>query len=205
MVWNAVFIVTGVLWLVGCARTLAALRSSRALPPAPDDVSGSRPSVTIVIAARDEADRIVETVKRVLAQRGVDLAVTVVDDRSSDGTGDVVKAAFRTDPCVRVVRIDSLPEGWLGKCHALHSGAAGIADGWLLFMDADARLRFFARRSPCAPRWRCSGWRSCAARWKSTPGEEAPTSGSARSTWFARRRTETLAGTSPFAWRCSTT
>lgn len=140
MVWDALFIVVGLLWLAGCVRSIAALRSVRRLPAAAGDPDGACPAVTVVIAARDEADRIVATVGRVLAQRGVDLRVVVVDDRSTDGTGDAAEAAFGPDRRVRVVRVGALPEAWLGKCNALHTGAAGVTDGWVLFMDADSAV-----------------------------------------------------------------
>jgi hypothetical protein len=38
---------------------------------------------------------------------------------------------------VQVLRVDALPEGWLGKTHALHQAAARARGHWLLFTDAD--------------------------------------------------------------------
>ena len=96
--------------------------------------------MTVVVAARDEAARIETTVRRLLAQRSVDLRLVVVDDRSADGTGDILRKLAVEDPRLEVVRVDELPPGWLGKCHALHLGATRAAGGWLLFTDGDIWL-----------------------------------------------------------------
>jgi len=71
----------------------------------------------------------------------VQLDVVVVDDRSTDGTGDIVRSLAAAESRVQLVRIDELPAGWLGKCHACHVGAALASGEWLLFADADCWLR----------------------------------------------------------------
>ena len=60
-----------------------------------------------------------------------------VDDRSTDGTGDVLRELASANPSLRVLRIDALPSGWLGKNHALWRGAQRSTGTWLLFTDAD--------------------------------------------------------------------
>jgi glycosyltransferase involved in cell wall biosynthesis len=42
---------------------------------------------------------------------------------------------------MRVVHIDALPPGWLGKCHALDAGAKQAAGEWLFFVDSDVKLQ----------------------------------------------------------------
>jgi cellulose synthase/poly-beta-1,6-N-acetylglucosamine synthase-like glycosyltransferase len=42
---------------------------------------------------------------------------------------------------VQVKRVDVLPEGWLGKCHACHVGASAATGNWILFTDADCWLK----------------------------------------------------------------
>jgi len=96
--------------------------------------------VSVIVAARDEAGRVEETVRRALAQEGVRVEVIAVDDRSTDGTGESLDALAAEHPALRVVHIESLPEGWLGKCHALHRGAEIATGDWLLFLDADTHL-----------------------------------------------------------------
>jgi glycosyltransferase involved in cell wall biosynthesis len=95
------------------------------------------PSVTVVIAARNERERIEESVERLLAQRGVDLELVVVDDRSDDGTREILERLSADDPRLRVIRVDTLPQGWLGKPHACHVGSQDARGEWILFTDAD--------------------------------------------------------------------
>jgi glycosyltransferase involved in cell wall biosynthesis len=96
---------------------------------------------SVVVAAREEAARIEQTLRRLLAQRGVSLEVIIVDDRSADGTGDIVRVVAQSDPRVQLKRVEVLPEGWLGKCHACHVGASAATGDWILFTDADCWLK----------------------------------------------------------------
>ena len=96
---------------------------------------------SVVVAARDEEARIEGTVRRLLAQAGVTLDVIVVDDRSTDGTGEILRRLATEDGRVRVKRVDTLPDGWLGKCHACHVGATIASGDWILFTDADCWLK----------------------------------------------------------------
>ena len=102
-------------------------------PVAPD----RWPSVSIVIPARDEERHIGEALQSVLALDYPSLDVVLVDDRSTDRTAAIVDTIARTHPGLRVARVEALPEGWMGKCHALAVGAAQTRGDLLLFTDAD--------------------------------------------------------------------
>lgn len=126
--------------LVTCWR----LRWVRRLPAAAElPVLSRRVRCSVVIAARDEEARVEQTVRQVLAQRGADLELelVVVDDRSRDRTGGILERLARDEPRLRVRRVDVLPDGWLGKCHACHLGAAAATGDWILFTDADCWLK----------------------------------------------------------------
>jgi len=101
------------------------------------------PSVTAVVPARDEAETIGETVRSLLAQDYPGrFRLVVVDDRSTDGTGDVARAAAAGDPRLTVVTGRARPSGWTGKLWALQQGleeALRDAPDRLLFTDADIR------------------------------------------------------------------
>ena len=79
----------------------------------PPDRPATKPSVTVVVAARNEADRIRTTVSRLLAQTGVDLEVVVVNDRSDDETGPILDDLAAAEARLRVLHVDTLPDGWL--------------------------------------------------------------------------------------------
>jgi cellulose synthase/poly-beta-1,6-N-acetylglucosamine synthase-like glycosyltransferase len=100
------------------------------------------PFVSVVVAARDEREAVEAALRSLLEQDYPGrLEVIAVDDRSTDGTGDIMAglAAGRSGR-LRHLRVDGLPEGWLGKNHALWVGAGEAEGGWLLFTDADVRF-----------------------------------------------------------------
>jgi len=96
---------------------------------------------SVVIAARNEESRIEQTVRHLFAQVGVETEIIVVDDRSTDRTGEVLERLARENPRLQIKRVDRLPEGWLGKCHACHVGASAASGDWILFTDADCWLK----------------------------------------------------------------
>lgn len=98
---------------------------------------GAGPLVTLVTAARDEAQGIETAARSLLAQDYPALEFVMVNDRSTDRTGAILDGLAIRDPRVRVVHVGELPSGWLGKNYALHRGAAVARGEWLLFADAD--------------------------------------------------------------------
>ncbi|WP_082012521.1 glycosyltransferase [Belnapia sp. F-4-1] len=101
------------------------------------------PDVAAVIPARDEVETIGETVRGLLAQDYPGpFRLVVVDDRSTDGTGEAARAAAAGDPRLTVIRGRARPPGWTGKLWALEQGLAEALrepPGRLLFTDADIR------------------------------------------------------------------
>jgi hopene-associated glycosyltransferase HpnB len=95
------------------------------------------PPVAIVVPARDEAPFIARTVGSLLAQNYPgELHITVVDDRSADGTGDLVRGL--ADDRLAVIEGGDRPVGWAGKLWALHQGVAASGQPEYLFLtDAD--------------------------------------------------------------------
>lgn len=98
---------------------------------------GPAPRVSIVVAARDEAQGLEAGLHSLLAQDYPGYEVIVVDDRSSDSTPQILARAAARDARLKVIRVDELPAGWLGKNHALERGAAAAHASILVFADAD--------------------------------------------------------------------
>lgn len=98
------------------------------------------PSVSVLAAARDEAAHIETAARTLLAQDYPDFELILVDDRSTDGTGEILDRLAAADPRLRALHVRELPEGWLGKPHALHLAAAAARGQWLLFTDADVHF-----------------------------------------------------------------
>ncbi|MCW1996341.1 glycosyltransferase involved in cell wall biosynthesis [Bradyrhizobium diazoefficiens] len=94
---------------------------------------GSTTSVSVVIPAKNVAAYVGETLASALAQGEV-TEVIVVDDGSTDNTIAIVRAI--RDPRLRLTTNDSA-----GVSAARNLGARHASGEWLLFLDADDRLR----------------------------------------------------------------
>ncbi len=97
----------------------------------------SGPLVSVIIPARNEARNIERCVRSVLATKYSPMEVIVVDDRSTDGTAEIVEPA--TGNRLRLVRGAELPDGWFGKQWAIAQGYRVARGKLLLFADADTR------------------------------------------------------------------
>ena len=107
----------------------------RFLPPEPrgDPVPLN---LTVVIAARNEAENIGACLQSLIQETGIS-EIRVVDDHSTDQTEDVVRQVQVKDARIKLIRAPALPPGWFGKSHALEFGAKDISTKYLLFTDAD--------------------------------------------------------------------
>ena len=103
----------------------------------PPRVTGG-PLVSVIVPARNEEGSIARCLESLSAQEYADFEVIVVDDDSSDATAEIVAGYAANDPRVRLVRGVPLPDGWMGKTHALCEGAAVARGEILLLADADA-------------------------------------------------------------------
>jgi hypothetical protein len=109
--------------------------------------AGARPPVTeqparvsVLIPARNEEASIAAAVESVLASRGVELELIVLDDASLDQTAAIVEAFAQSDSRLQLHGAPTLPSGWNGKQHACHLLAGLAQSDWLCFLDADVRL-----------------------------------------------------------------
>jgi chlorobactene glucosyltransferase len=97
----------------------------------------SGPFVSVIVPARDEERSIGRCLESLLEQDYADYEVIVVDDDSSDATAEIVAGIAARDPRLRLVSGAPLPDGWLGKPHALSEGVAVARGEILVLTDAD--------------------------------------------------------------------
>ena len=110
----------------------------RDFPPAPD---AACPRVSILFAARDEEEKLPAALTTLMQIDYPELQVVAVDDRSKDATGRILDEFAASHPRLRVVHVEQLAEGWLGKPHGLQKAYEASTGAWLLFTDADVRLK----------------------------------------------------------------
>ena len=111
------------------------------------------PVVSIIIPACNEAVHIEQALRTILAQDYPKLEVIAINDRSTDSTGDIINRLAENDARLKVLHIDELPQGWLGKVNALHQGVQQATGDWYLFTDADVSFEPAAlRRAICYAR-----------------------------------------------------
>ncbi len=97
-------------------------------------------AVSVLIPVRNEERVIAASLTSLLASRGVQIEIIVLDDASTDRTAEIVLGFAAKDPRVRLESSPPLPGGWNGKQHACHTLAALAHSNILCFLDADVRL-----------------------------------------------------------------
>lgn len=98
------------------------------------------PSVSVLFAARDEAEKLPAALETFLALDYPKFDVIAVNDRSEDATEGILRRAAQRDLRLKVISISSLPAGWLGKPHALQEAYDHSTGEWLIFTDADVHF-----------------------------------------------------------------
>jgi glycosyltransferase involved in cell wall biosynthesis len=145
--WRWIFrTVAWLLTLIWVLRTYDAVHLLPTLPDLTDldwdTLPVGLPTLTVVVPARDEAEKIAATLDALMVADYAGLKVLVVDDRSTDGTGTIVDAyvaeyATKRPGALSAIHITELPEGWLGKTFALMVATENSSSDYLLFTDAD--------------------------------------------------------------------
>src|SRR5215469_16359368 len=146
---TAIAIARGLAWITALAWLWKALTSARGLPSIPNlleprfDLSPpGTPSIVVIVPARDEEQALPTCLVSLLNQDYANFKILAVDDRSTDATGTIIDTlAAQNSDRLRALHVKQLPEGWLGKPHAMalaarHAIAVEQPD-YLLFTDAD--------------------------------------------------------------------
>ena len=130
-------------FLVGVVKFFEAIYATRNVPALDpgNPPEKLRSKLSVVIPARNEEQNLEKPLHSVLQQDYPALEIVLVDDRSTDGTGEIMEQMAAEHENARVVHVESLPEGWIGKNHAAYVGAHDANADWVLFTDADIRFR----------------------------------------------------------------
>ena len=169
----------GIGMIVFNSRRALVLAAMPAIEASHDDM----PTLSIVVPACNEEDTIERGMNSLLALDYPHLEIIAVNDRSTDRTGAILDRLALSDPRLRVLHVETLPAGWLGKNHAMHSGSQAAKGKWLLFTDADVvfapdalrRTVAFAEREcldhlVLSPRCETHGfWERAKLRWQLMP------------------------------------
>lgn len=99
------------------------------------------PKLSIIIPACNEAEHIATAMHSLLSQDYPNFEIIVINDRSSDETGQLLDQLAMSDARLQVLHIQKLPRGWLGKVNALHQGVQLAKGDWYLFTDADVHFK----------------------------------------------------------------
>jgi glycosyltransferase involved in cell wall biosynthesis len=94
-------------------------------------------SVTAIVPARNEEAVIAACIASLATQPEI-AEILVVNDQSTDSTASIVRGLMERIPNLRLLESGELPDGWVGKNHALWVGVRQAKSPWLLFTDADA-------------------------------------------------------------------
>jgi chlorobactene glucosyltransferase len=105
------------------------------VPVSPPDPDG--PLISILIPARNESRNIRRCLECVRAQNYTRWEAIIIDDHSTDDTPAIVAEFAAQDPRINLLRSKPLPDGWVGKSHALAQGAKAARGEWLCLLDAD--------------------------------------------------------------------
>lgn len=132
--------VSALWWTVQAVAIARAVRRLPRVADLPDVLLPAWPTLSVIVPARNEAAQLAAAARTKLAEGYPALELVLVDDRSDDGTGELADRLARADPRITVVHVDVLPDGWLGKVHAMQRGLACARGEWLLFSDADVHL-----------------------------------------------------------------
>jgi chlorobactene glucosyltransferase len=125
------------LWAAALGWTRYCLRRQSPLARSNEKIE-SPPLVSILVPARNEAHRVLErSISSMLAQNYENFELVVLNDRSTDATGDILRKLQSADSRLQIINGVEPQSGWLGKPHALEQAFHSAKGEWILTTDAD--------------------------------------------------------------------
>ena len=134
-----------------CAITLRRASSRiRFVEEAEPAADSGLPSLSVIVPACNEAETVEPAMSSLLAVDYPGIEIVALNDRSTDATSEILHRLAARDERLRVIDITTLPAGWLGKNHALRTGARQSHGDYILFTDADVHFQPDALRRAIA-------------------------------------------------------
>jgi chlorobactene glucosyltransferase len=139
ILWLLLLAGVGVVWLQRHWQLNHAQREGDALTPDSYPAPAEHAErLSVIIAAKDEAENIERCVRSLLRQDHPNFELIVVNDRSTDETPAILeRLAAESGGRLQLVHVQALRPGWFGKANAMREGAARAGGEWLCFSDAD--------------------------------------------------------------------
>lgn len=132
------FILLTIFWLIAFIDGWLGMTS---IHPLPRHSTPKRSSLlSVIIAAKDEEHSIEKTIRSLSSQKGLEFEIIAVNDRSNDRTGEILNNLQEELRPLKVIHVEHLPSGWLGKNHALQKGYEASSGEYLLFTDGDVEF-----------------------------------------------------------------
>jgi GT2 family glycosyltransferase len=138
--WIVIFGLVASLWVIQGIRASIGMARLPWLSDVSPLTCGDAPMISVIFAARDEAEKLPAALATLLAQDYPSFEVIAVNDRSEDRTSAILHEFERADQHLKVIDISTLPPGWLGKPHALLAGFEQSQGEWIVFTDADVHF-----------------------------------------------------------------
>lgn len=95
--------------------------------------------VSVIVCAHDEEQNLRELIPLLLQQNHPEFEVIIVNDRSNDGTYDLLLAETKKEPRLKMVKVDHTPSHVNGKKFGITLGIKAAKYDWILLTDADCR------------------------------------------------------------------
>lgn len=139
----AALILASILFLISTGLYLLTIKGSESIVfinTVPIYQGPDYPHISIVMSALNEADYIEAALQSVLNLDYPSYEIIVVNDRSVDQTGEILNVMAAKYDQLKVIHIQQLPAGWLGKSHAMWQASKQTTGDYLLFTDADVNF-----------------------------------------------------------------
>ena len=135
---SAILIAVSITWVLLIRSMWASFRDSPFLDRF-ENKPHHKPKVSVILPARNEEDFIEKCLNSLVEQDYENYEIVVIDDRSEDKTGDIIKRLAQKSSKVVYVLAEPKPEKWMGKNWACFEGFKRATGELLLFTDADTK------------------------------------------------------------------